>query len=252
MKRCYEVDVFRGIAIVMMIVFHLLWDLDYFEILFIDLYHGFWKLFQVATATLFLLIVGTSVVLSSQHQSTFCQKIKKTTKRSLKLLSMALLITLTTYFFMPESYIFFGILHLISVSIFLSIFFMPFFYINLLLGVILIILGYLLKTMTFNFSWLAWLGFQYEGLSTLDYYPLLPWFGVVLIGMFLGKYLYYNHSNRMYSNKVHFHEENKHSGLIIKETRVYNILSYLGKHSLIVYLVHQPVLFGTIYLIINL
>ncbi len=243
MKRYYEIDVIRGIAIVMMILFHLLWDLNYFEILSVDLYRGFWKLFQVATATLFLLIVGISTVLSLQHALTFSQKIKKTAIRSLKLLSIALLITVVTYLFMSESYIFFGILHLIAVSIFLSIFFIPFFYLNLFLGVTLIILGNLLKTMTFNFSWLAWLGFQYEGLSTLDYYPVLPWFGVVLIGIFLGKYLY--------SNSVNSLEERKYSWLSLIETRVKNILSYLGTYSLTIYLIHQPILFGVIYLLVN-
>lgn len=235
MARFYELDVSRGIAIVMMIVFHLLWDLDYFQFISIELYHGFWKLFQVATATLFLLIVGISAVMSAKNLN-LLQRLKKCSARSAKIVGIAGIITGVTYFFMPDNYIFFGILHLIGISIFLSSFFVRLIYTNLIIGIVLIIIGNLLKQLTFSFKWLVWLGFEYGSLSTVDYYPLLLWFGVILIGIFLGNILY-NHDKRLFR------------WLQIEENRFFTIFSYLGRHSLVIYLIHQPILFGLLYLL---
>lgn len=235
MVRFYELDVCRGIAISMMILFHVLWDLLYFQFLSIDLYHGFWKLFQVATATLFLLIVGISAALSAKNLN-FSQRLKKFSLRSAKILSLASVITLITYFFMRDNYIFFGILHLIGVSIFLSSFFIRFKYANLIFGIVLITLGNILNQLTFSFKWLVWLGFEYNGLTTVDYYPLILWFGVVLIGIFLGK-TFYENDKRIFGWQQ------------IPENRFFIIFSYLGRHSLVIYLIHQPILFGLTYFI---
>ena len=62
--RFYEIDLFRGIAILMMVLFHSLFDLYWFGIYPVDVTSGFWRYFAFSTATLFLLIVGISFTLA--------------------------------------------------------------------------------------------------------------------------------------------------------------------------------------------
>ncbi|MBV7337163.1 DUF1624 domain-containing protein [Chloroflexi bacterium TSY] len=64
-QRYWEVDALRGVAIIMMVTYHLMWDLWFFRILpDVVLYTGFWKYFQRTTASLFILLVGISLTLS--------------------------------------------------------------------------------------------------------------------------------------------------------------------------------------------
>ena len=61
---------------------------------------------------------------------------------------------------------------------------------NLVLGVVLIGLGKYLQSQTFDLPWLVWLGFEPANHVYLDYFPLIKWFGVVLLGIFAGNLLY--------------------------------------------------------------
>ncbi len=74
-----------------------------------------------------------------------------------------------------------------------------------------------------------WLGLAPERLTSVDYYPLIPWFGVVLMGVFLGNLLYPGHARR-------FLFPNWSAVLPIRW------LAFLGQHSLMIYLVHQPII----------
>ena len=105
----------------------------------------------------------------------------------------------------------------------------------LILGVLCIIIGVFLRiTVVVDFPWLLWLGFVPSHFYTLDYFPLLPWFGVVLIGIFLGNSLYQN-NKRKFSLK-------DHSQFIVNRG-----VCFLGRHSLIIYLLHQLIIVGLLY-----
>ena len=67
MARFWELDFLRGIAISMMVLFHFLWDLNYFNLINIQLYEGFWGLFQKATALFFLLLVGALIAINKSN-----------------------------------------------------------------------------------------------------------------------------------------------------------------------------------------
>ena len=64
LSRYPEIDMVRGVAILMMILFHTLFDLNYFQIVSLEIYSGFWHYFAFATASLFLLVVGISLTIS--------------------------------------------------------------------------------------------------------------------------------------------------------------------------------------------
>lgn len=237
-KRFWEIDSLRGIAVIMMIIFHILYDLNYFNIYKLELYSGFFLLFFYPFAMIFLLLVGISLTLScSKSQQTLTKKQLqiKYLKRGLKIFGLGLLITLATWIYLPKVFIIFGVLHCIGISIILACPFLQLRYQNLVLGTILILAGIVLKNFTFDFYWLVWLGFIPSNFYTVDYFPLLPWFGIVLIGVFIGNSLYPNYKRR-------FHLKD-YSGFI-----VVRFICFLGKNSLIIYFAHQPILIGLIHL----
>ena len=240
--RFWEIDVLRGLAIVMMISFHFLFDLNYFGVYPLDIYSGFLWLLARSTASIFLFLVGVSLslshsraVLSGAYQSEESMLFKYL-KRGLKIFLLGLLITLATWLFIPQEFIVFGVLHFIGIAIILEYPFLNRKYLNLLLGVIFLGTGILLAQYTFSFPWFVWLGLQPTGFITVDYFPLFPWLGVVSLGLFAGGILYKNYQRR-------FSIPDLSSYMFMR------FLSFLGHHSLIIYLIHQPVLILVLYLL---
>ena len=239
-QRFWEIDFLRGIAIIMMVLYHLLYNLHYFGHYNINVYSGFWMYFARTTATIFIFLVGVSLTLSFSKaiKSNLNEKklFLKYLRRGLKIFSWGLIITLVTWVFLREGCVVFGILHFIGISIILAYFFLKLRLWNLLIGILFIFLGLYLKSFTVNFSWLVWLGFKPAHFYTIDYFPLFPWFGVVLIGLFIGNLIYPD-----YSRKFYLQDFSNFS--IIKS------FCFLGKHSLLIYLIHQPLIIALLYLL---
>jgi uncharacterized membrane protein len=240
-ERFWEIDLLRGIAILMMIAFHVVYDLDFFGAASVLTVHsGFWFYVARATATIFLLLVGISLTLSfsrALHVKKPEQKLyRKYLTRGLKIFSWGLVITVITWVFLREGFIVWGILHLIGISIMLAYPLVSLRYGNLVLGIGVVALGVAVKHVTVNVPWLLWLGLTPAHFQTLDYFPLLPWFGVVLIGMFLGNALYPDYTR-------HFTLGDRFDVPPVR------FLEFLGQHSLFIYLLHQPVLIAVLYLL---
>ena len=235
MKRFWQIDSFRGIAIIMMIAFHVLYDLTYLRGIDFSVSSGFWFIFGRITAVMFLFLVGISLSISyNRIRKTMAtdQITIKYIKRGVKVFALGLLITITTWFTIPDAFIFFGVLHLIGVAIVLTRPLLSRTYLNLGLGLAIITIGLYLSPLIFPFEELAVLGFQYASLYTFDYFPILPWFGVVLLGLFAGNI------TGIYKKKP-----------IESSNTIIKALSFLGRHSLVIYLLHQPILIGLILLI---
>lgn len=224
--RFWEVDAARGVAIVMMAVYHTAYDLDAFGGFSIASTTGLWARFADLTASSFLFLVGVSLAISaarSRRRSGF----GKYLLRGLRILGYGMLLTLVFLVF-GMGYVFFGILHLIGISIILAYPLLRYRYLNLFLGVLILVAGfYIMRLGVYSESpWLLPFGVVPEGLPMPDYRPLLPWFGMVLIGLFAG--------NSIYGGGKKLVE--------VEAPFIIGPLLFLGRNSLAVYLVHQPVI----------
>jgi uncharacterized membrane protein len=233
-SRLWEIDSARGVAILMMIVFHTVFDLSFFSIFPVDVATGFWRYFAYATATLFLLIVGISLVISHARAAARLSGIalaKKFVLRGAGIFALGLLVTLATWLYLPEGYVIFGILHVIGISVMLSPLFFRFRIFNVLWGLIFIAIGWFVIShisLPSPSALLLPLGIHGPAFWSVDYTPVFPWTGVVLIGMGLGAYLYAG-GTRQFSLRP-------------LPDLLEIPLSFLGRHSLVIYLVHQPLI----------
>ena len=240
-QRFWEIDFLRGIAIIMMVTFHLIFDLYYFGVYNFDVHSGFLWWFARVTASIFILLVGVSLSLSYSRSVLSKKYVNKSLfykylKRGLRIFGYGLIITAVTWLVIGQGFIIFGILHFVGIAIILEYPFYKRKYTNLILGLFFIAAGIYLMNFNFNFYELLWLGFTPNNFYTLDYFPLLPWLGVVSFGIFLGNILYKNYTRQFnipeLSNKF-----------------VIRILNILGRHSLLIYFVHQPILLIGLYLL---
>jgi uncharacterized membrane protein len=238
--RLWEIDTLRGVAIVLMVFYHFVWDLNYFGLYEANMLTGPWQVFARSIATLFIFLVGVSLTLS-YHRAVSRGKqaglFKKFLLRGAKIFGMGLIITAATYFFIGRGFVIFGILHLIGVSIILAY---PFLRWNrwssLFAGLVVIVLGFYIDTFVVTFPWLIWLGVKQAGVYMVDFYPLFPWFGISLLGVFAGHMLYPE-------GQRHFGLPDWSNVLPVRGLR------FLGRHSLLIYLVHQPILIGVFLLL---
>lgn len=248
-KRFWEIDALRGTAILMMVSFHTIFDLQYFAGWNFEVSTGFWLYFARLTAGIFVFLVGISLAISMQRTEENLKKNpekklernsknlfwKKYLKRGAGIFSLGLIITLFTGLIFPENTIFFGILHLIGLTIMISPAFYKKNWSGLLLGLGAISTGFILHNLRFSFTWLLWLGVIPTGFSSFDYTPLLPWAGLVLLGLWCGERIYRN-GKRSFGFPEY--------GLVFP----FNLLSFLGRHSLLIYFLHQPLIFAGIIL----
>lgn len=238
--RYAEIDMLRGVAIVMMVIYHLMFDLAYFGVTDVIFTNPFWFYFQRATAGLFITLVGVSLVLSTaQHRRKGMpdrEIFKQMAVRGLRIFAWGMLVTVVTgVVFGRELAVKFGILHFIGVATILAWPFLRLKWFNLMAWIGLWLMWHWLQTVTVAGSWWIWLGLQPANHMYVDYFPLIPWFGVVLLGVFLGNLLYPDGKRRF--------------SLIGHPARATPWLGLLGRHSLTIYLVHQPLLIGLLMLV---
>ena len=223
-------DAARGVAIIMMVVYHLTYDLSVFGGYDIAATSGFWARFADATASLFLFLVGVSLAIS--HARGGGDRFGKYLLRGLRIFGYGMVLTVVFLLF-GMGIVAFGILHLIGVSIVFSYPFLNLRLANVALGVLVFGVGlYVVAQNPVSESpWLLPFGVAPEGWPMPDYRPLLPWFGVVLVGLGLG--------NAVYGGP-------RPGTVPQKAPVVARPLLPLGRNSLIIYLVHQPILIAVL------
>lgn len=220
--RVWEVDFMRGIAIILMVFLHVIWSAEFFGIYSFNLSPFVLMLIQRFTAGTFLFLVGVSLVLSySRIKDAAVNIYKKYFLRGLKIFGYGMIISIATVILSGRLLVTFGVLHLIGVGIILSTFFLKLKKTNLVLGLLIIILGLFTASIDAG-NWLFWLGFKYPGFA-LDYFPIMPWFGVILLGIFFGNTFYQTGKGTFHQKSIPLFGE---------------LIAFLGRYSLLIYFLH--------------
>lgn len=228
MTRSILVDAIRGVAVLWMIIFHFFFDLTWFGFSRSCFSKDpFWLHQRTMILSLFLLVSGVSMVLMLKKHKTFYIFYRA----ALRLVPAALLVTLASYALFPKSYIYFGVIHFMICSLLICRFLLWMKAYIVIPALVALVLGNFYQHTFFNVSHWGCFGFRTFRPMTEDYVPLFPWLGVVWLGCTIG-WLW-------------------QESLIEKYTfcSCYGVklLTFFGRHSLAVYLIHQPILIFMIY-----
>lgn len=232
MKRNYILDNYRGITIISMVLFHLCYDINLYYKL--DWYSNFYinKIWQLSIAISFFIISGIS--------SNFLNW-KKNLKRGVFISILGIIISLVTYFFVPDQLIIFGVLNGLGLSMILISLIQRFIKINnklLILFIILFVITYNLpnqKILTKPINPLIYeknlfvLGLPSAKFHSTDYFPIIPWFFIYISGFIIGKILIRKDFYNYYGKKTW--------------------LTIIGQNSLKIYLSHQIIIYFLVYFI---
>lgn len=227
-KRLLGLDIVKGLAVVLMIIYHFFFDLDYFRHVSIDFFSLFWQSFRYLIIGLFLFSMGVSLVLS--HPAAI--NINKVIKRAIVLGIAALLVSIMSYYLFPNSWIYFGILHFIWLAsiLALAVLFRP------KTALVLAILIWSAFFLGFNDNvWLSMLKPALLPNYTQDFVPIFPWLAVVFIAVAIA---------RLGGHRLIFSQQ-----IWMEKTWMGKTFAFLGRQALWVYLTHQIILFGGFYLL---
>jgi uncharacterized membrane protein len=219
------IDALRGAAIASMFAYHFCFDLNYFGKLHQDFnYDPFWLTARSLILGSFVALVGVSLTLATNNGI----KWQPYLIRLGWVAACSAVVSMASYQLFPESWIYFGVLHFILVASVLALAFIPLYWANLALGAVLIGIGVFVKSAVFDQPLLGWLGLMSHKPITEDYVLLLPWFGVVLAGMFVGKLVF---GKQPWSGVVRWQAAGP----------IGRLLAWAGKRSLLLYMVHQAI-----------
>jgi uncharacterized membrane protein len=230
--RIDALDMARGAALVAMAVYHFTWDLEFFGYVEPGLTAvGGWKLFARCIAASFLFLAGVSLFLAHGDGIRWPGFLRRLAMVG----GAALAISVATYVAMPDAFIFFGILHQIALAGVLGLAFLRLpAALTLIVAAAIFAAPFYLRAAPFDHPALWWVGLSTHSLRSNDYVPLFPWFAAVLAGIATARLAV-------------------SSGVAVRlatwrPAGWSRPLIFGGRHSLAVYLIHQPVLIGCVWL----
>lgn len=232
-QRIWILDAARTLALICMATYHLTYDLQMFGLVppgtaVSGFFYGYARLI----AGSFLFLAGAGLWLSHGNGIRW----GRFWRREAKIIAGAALVTLATRIALPEWYVFFGILHAIALGSLLGLAFLRLpGAVTVLTGLAVIAAAYVLPPLVaLNTPWLRWIGLHTVPTQTIDLEPLIPWFGPFLIGLGLARLL------GPFLPRL--------AAIRPGGDRLARALAWPGQHSLALYLIHQPVLFGLVWL----
>lgn len=211
----------RATAIIFMVAFHTIFDLNQLMGIDINYQSGFWYWVGKASALTFIFLAGISSGFS-----------KNTVRRGIKVLVFAMVITLITYIFFGEQYIRFGILHLLGTGMILFPMLKRLNNLLLLISAAGIAFAAIpLKNIIADTSLFLPFGVMHQGFDSFDYCPIIPYISIFILGILAYKVYYYKKQSLF-----KFSYENK-------------VIMIFSKNSLVIYLIHQPIIIAIVYVI---
>lgn len=230
--RIDAIDIARGIALLAMAAYHFSWDLFWFRLVGWNVATGFgWKASAVAIAASFLFLVGVSLVLAHRHSFRW----RAIGVRFARIALAAALVSVGTWYALGDQFVRFGILHVIAVSGILAL---PFLRISIAVTAIVVAavvsLPFWARAELFNLPALVWTGLATAPPAAVDYVPVVPWFAAVLAGVLAGRLAA---ASGLFDRLAKWQATG----------RLWRAAAFSGRHSLAIYLLHQPILFGLVW-----
>ena len=229
--RLAVVDMARGAAIIFMAIYHLCWDLWFFRFIAAEVgYDPAWVLFARTILAAFLFLSGVGLVLGHKNAIRW----KPFWRRWLFVVAGAAAITVATFFAFPDSFVYFGVLHAIALFSLLGLAFVrtPI-WLAVIAAAIIVALPFFFSAELFNLKQWSWLGFWQVPPITNDLVPVFPWFAAVLVGIIAARLIL---ASPLLAPLA----------AIKTEGRIGRSLAFMGRWSLLIYLLHQPLLLGII------
>ena len=241
-RRYHTIDAIRAVAVISMVLYHLFYDIfclfgghpEYCRLTPIYLW-------ERSICTTFIVISGISLNFSRHGY-----------RRGLIVAGCAMVVTLVTYLMFPAEAIWFGVLHLLGFSMLLTTALKPL--LNKLKPIVGMIVFFLLFMLCYGipdrhiglfsyplihlpaalyqYKWLSVVGFLSSDYYSMDYFPILPWVFLFLFGYFLWRFITEKELDKYFYKKI-------------------PVLDFIGRHSLLIYMLHQPILYGICYLIMG-
>lgn len=238
--RFLELDVWRGLAIIGMIIFHIFFALDFLGLQEVTYNQGAWRVLARLVQWSFLLLVGIGLYLSHQKMSEGekgnSKFLLRSLKRALVILSCAALVSIATFLFAPAIYIRFGILHLIATSILVLSPFVSRPFLALIISALIYALSPWVTSLSSFFEPTLIFGVNIPEFATLDYFPIFPWMSIPALGVFLGYLLYRQKKGKAVASGKS------------KQLAILKPLADIGKKSLLIYMIHMPIIISAVIL----
>lgn len=234
-QRLWEIDTLRGIAVVCMVIFHVSWDLQFLGLSSVNVFSDGWQAFARSIGSTFALLLGLSLTLVAARLNDQRSTARYALRRGALILGAGLLVSLATFALLGDGYVRFGVLHMLGTMLILAI---PWLsapaWAAAGIGLLMIAAGFQLNTVISDNPWLLPFGILPSGIAMADYYPLLPWGGFSLLGVALGR-AFYPAGQRRFALPD------------LANVALIRLLRLFGRHSLLIYLVHQPLALGLLY-----
>lgn len=216
-KRIFEIDVLKLVAIALMVIFHLIYDLNEFFGLNVTYESGFWYFLGRMAAIMFIILSGINSGFS-----------KDIFKKGIVTLGFGLIVSIITFITFENQFVRFGILHFLGICMMLYPILKKLNKWVLLIFAIIILFG--VNTPIYNIGIFNFFD-NFFGKASVDYYPLFPYISLYIIGIILYKIFYYKKISIL-----NMYTKNK-------------IIISASKNSLLIYLLHQPLILGLMFLI---
>lgn len=231
--RAVALDLARTVALLGMAVFHFVFDLVIFGHLPVEVVReGFWPLWARVVASSFLVLSGFGLWLA--HRGGLRRD--RYLRRLLKIVAAAALVTGATWFALGQAYVFWGILHMIAFGAVAGLVFLRLpAVVTTAVAVAVFWAGWVLALPAFDAGWLLWTGLGAMPVASVDYVPVFPWLSAVLAGIAAGRVA----TATGLWDRI--------AAVRVPAGHWADRLAWPGRHSLLVYLVHQPVLMGAIW-----
>lgn len=232
------IDWLRGVSILLMVIYHFCYDLDLFGYIVTTFGKGPWIPFRYVIVIGFLTLVGVSLVIVHQRRVNW----KSLNKRTLQLFIACIFVSGSGYFIAANKITIFGILQFILVASWLALPIINKPKLALIVGIAIFIIGHSVTFPVFNSIWLHWIGMAETKRAALDFVPLFPWLGAVFVGVFLGHWFMSEKGRKLGAFTF-----NNHPNAVLR--KINQTIEKMGQNSLVIYLVHQPIMFGVFYAI---